>query len=300
MAAARRALLLVNPGSRQGGGDLAAVTAALRARAVEPIEERLTERGAIPGIVARHAGEIDLVIVGGGDGTLNAVVDAVVEAGLPMGVLPLGTANDFARTIGLPTDLEAACGVIADGVMRAVDVGVVNGKRFLNVASIGLGVQVARRLTGEVKRRWGVLGYAMSLRDAWRATRRFRVRVVCDGESVDLISIHLAVANGRHYGGGMVAAPDAAIDDAQLDLWSLRPMSPWRLAGLLPALRRGEHAEHPEVDALRGETIEIETERPMAINTDGELTSSTPARFTVARGALRVFAPPQSVEAAAA
>lgn len=295
----RRALLLVNPGSRQGGGDLAAVLQSLRAHGLEPIEARLTDPGATARAIAQRARDVDMAIVGGGDGTLNAVVDAIVEAGLPMGVLPLGTANDFARTLGLPSELEAACAVIADGRTRAVDLGLVNGKGFLNVASIGLGVQVARRLTGEIKRRWGILGYAMSLHDAWRATRRFRVKVTCDGDSAQLHSIHLAVANGRHYGGGMVAAPDAAIDDARLDLWSLRPMSPWRLAGLLPALRRGEHAAHPEVDAMGGETIEIETERPMPINTDGEITAATPARFTVARRALRVFAPCESVEAAA-
>lgn len=295
----RRALLVVNPRSRQGGCDLAVARAALRARGVEPTEELLAEDRRMEDLLATHAGAFDLVIVGGGDGTLNAAVDAVADAGLPLGILPLGTANDLARTLGLPLDLEAACAVIGEGRLRAIDLGVVNGKRFFNVASIGLGVNVAKRLTGATKRRWGVLGYAMGVRDAWRASRDFTVRVTCEGQSVELHSLHLAVANGRHYGGGMTAAWDAAVDDGRLDLWSLRPMSPWRLLTLLPALRRGEHGRAAEVDSMRGQVIEIETEAPMSINTDGEVTRRTPARFEVARGALQVFAPPPAVEAAA-
>jgi len=295
----KRALLLVNPRSRQGEDRLDAILEALPACGVEPVLERLGDGRDIAEIVARHAREVELVIVGGGDGTLNAAADAVVACGLPLGVLPLGTANDLARTLGLPLDLEAACGVIAAGALRRIDLGVVNGKHFFNVASLGLGVQVARRLTGDVKRRWGVLGYAMAARDAWRAARSFRVHVVCDGQATSLRSLHLAVANGRHYGGGMTAAPDASIDDGRLDLWSLRPMSPWRLVSLLPALRRGDHGADAEVDAMRGRSILVETERPMPINTDGELTTRTPARFEVAPGALAVFAPPAAVEAAA-
>ncbi len=98
----------------------------------------------------------------------------------------------------------------------------------------------------------------------------------------------------------MTAAPDAAIDDGQLDLWSLRPMSPWRLMALAPALRRGEHGRAPEVDAMRGQVIEVETSAPMPINTDGEMTARTPARFEVAHGALQVFAPLEAAAEAAA
>ena len=294
----KRALLLVNPRSRQGGGDLAAALAALPSCGIEPVLERL-EGGRLEDVVARHAGKVDFAIVGGGDGTLNAAADALVAAGLPLGILPLGTANDLARTLGLPLDLAAACAVIGQGHLRRIDLGRVNGKLFFNVASIGLGVNVAHRLTGEIKRRWGVLGYAIGVRDAWRATRAFRARVTCGGRTTSLRSIHLAVANGRHYGGGMTATPDASIDDGQLDLWSLRPMSPLRLLTLLPALRRGEHGKAPEVDVMHGEAIEVETDVPMSINTDGEVTTRTPARFEVVHDALQVFAPAQAVEAAA-
>jgi YegS/Rv2252/BmrU family lipid kinase len=296
---AKRALLLVNPRSRQGASDLAAALDALPACGVEAVVERLEGGRTAADIVRRHAGKMDLAIVGGGDGTLNAAADALVEARLPLGILPLGTANDLARTLGVPTDLAAACSVIGEGRLQSIDLGKVNGKLFFNVASIGLGVNVARRLTGEVKRRWGVLGYAIGVRDGWRATRAFRARIICDARTQAVRSIHLAVANGRHYGGGMIAAVDAAIDDGQLDLWSLRPMSPWRMLTLLPALRRGAHGDAPEVDRMRGQVIEVETDAPMPINTDGEVTARTPARFEVVRGALQVYAPAPSVEAAA-
>lgn len=285
----RRALLLVNAKSRRGEADFVTAVDLLRRHGFDLIEQSTLDAGEIPQIIRRHRETVDCVIIGGGDGTLNAAAAALSEAGLPLGILPMGTANDFARTLEVPTALPEACKIITEGVLHAVDLGSVNGKYFLNVASMGLSVECARRLTGEVKRRWGVLGYAVSAVDALKASRSFRASITRDGEHHRFRSIQIAVGNGRHYGGGLTVAEDAAIDDARLDLYSLEPQSVWKLIRLVPAMRSGRHGQWPGVDVLRGRHFRIDTNRPMRINTDGELTTRTPAEFRVIAGALSVF-----------
>lgn len=294
----RRALLVINRKSRSGDADLNAALSRLRDGGIELLEQPTNEPRTIPDLVRRHGREVDFVIAAGGDGTINAIVDAVLEIGLPLGILPLGTANDLARTLEIPSDLDGASQVILAGRRRGIDVGRVNGKHFLNVAGIGLSVEVARTLDAETKQRLGLLGYPLAVIRTLGNRRTFRARVCCDGDEVNLRSVQLSVGNGRYYGGGLTVAPDAAIDDGWLDLFSIAPTGPLRLLMLGPALKRGSHGERDEVRLLRGRRIEIETSRPMPVNTDGEVTTRTPARFDVLPGALQVLAAdPVSTEA---
>ena len=113
--------------------------------------------------------------------------------------------------------------MIAAGWTHRIDLGRVNAKHFFNVASLGLSVEVARQLDAEVKRRWGVLGYPLILWRAIRSRRAFRARIRCDGASMQVLAMQISVGNGRHYGGGMTIAADAAIDDGALDLVSVAP-----------------------------------------------------------------------------
>jgi diacylglycerol kinase (ATP) len=287
----RTALLLVNRNSRQGGIDLSRALGPLRDSGVALIDASSAGHASPGETIAAHRDKIDLVIVGGGDGTLNASAEALVEAGLPLGLLPLGTANDLARTLGLPTDLAGAAAVIARGRTRRIDLGLINGKHFFNVASLGLSTEVARELTRETKRRWGVLGYPLSL---WRVARRmrsFRADIRCDQDRGRLRSIQIWIGNGRHFGGGMTIATDAEIDDGKLDLVSLAPRSFWQLVLSSPALRWGHHHAVHRLRHWRGTEIEIRTRRPMPINTDGEVTTRTPANVRIVPEALSVYVP---------
>jgi diacylglycerol kinase (ATP) len=294
---AKRALLLVNRLSRSGDADLSAAVGCLRAAGLD-VTPFATERPQdIPTLIRAHRCRVDLVIVGGGDGSMNAAAAAVLEIGVPMAVLPLGTANDLARTLGIPSALEEACAVAANGLRHRIDLGEVNGKHFFNVASIGLSVAVARMIDAETKRRWGAAGYALTVVKALREHRPFRVRIRCDGRLLQLRSIQIAVGNGRHYGGGLTVASDAAIDDYMLDLYSIGPAGLLRLALLAPALRTGRHGEFEGVHLLRGRHIELETSRPMPVNTDGEVTTHTPAVFRTLPGALEMMVPAAFVEA---
>jgi diacylglycerol kinase (ATP) len=285
----RRALLIVNQRSRSAAVDLSSGVALLKARGIEVLEHYPARPDEIPALIRKHKNEVDLVILGGGDGTMNAGAPALLETGLPLGILPLGTANDLARTFGIPQEIVAACEIIADGRLHRVDLGWVNGVPFFNVANIGLGVRVTHSLSRELKRRWGVFAYFRAVIRAIREHKPFTVTIACDGRLERLRTIQIAIGNGRHYGGGMTIHAQAAIDDGLLHLYSLKPVPWWRLPALAIALRRGEERE--AVERFAGKEIQIETRKPMIVCADGEMATRTPARFCVIEKALQVCVP---------
>lgn len=241
--------------------------------------------------ILRRRTEIDCIVACGGDGTLNSAAQALADTGLPLGIIPAGTANDLARTLQIPTGIAEAVGVILAGQVRSIDLGEVNGRFFFNVASIGLSVELARGLTPDLKRRWGRLGYALAAIKVAVRARPFRATIATEQGTVRAITYQIAVGNGRHYGGGMTVEADAAVDDARLDLYSLELASIWQLALMLADFRKGTHGAWREVRTDCGTRFEITTARPKAVNADGELVTNTPARFAIRPAAVRVFAP---------
>ncbi|MCM0591148.1 MAG: lipid kinase [Gloeotrichia echinulata IR180] len=287
-----RALLLINRHARQGQKRLREAIDCLENLGIDLIEESTENAKHLREVILQYQHEVDLVIIGGGDGTLNAAVDALVTTELPLGILPLGTANDLARTLKIPNSLLEACKIIANGEQRRIDLGWVNGKYFFNVASLGLSVKITQRLTKEVKRRWGIFAYlATALRVIWEA-RPFSAEIRVNGESIHGRTVQIAVGNGRYYGGGMAVVHDATIDDQRLDLYSLEIEHWWQIILLLPALRQGRHINRRQVRFLQGQEIEVYTRKERPINTDGEITTHTPAHFRVIPQALAVFVPP--------
>ncbi len=287
----QRALLLINRHARRGKTALAEAIALLQSLDFVLIEESTNHPRQLSNLIRHYQDQVDLVIIGGGDGTLNAAIDGLISTQLPLGILPLGTANDLVRTLKIPTSLPEACKVIANGQIKQIDIGKVNDKYFFNVASLGLSVQITQNLTKEAKRRWGVLAYAATtLRVIWQS-RPFRAEIVLAEETIRVRTIQIAIGNGRHYGGGMVVAEDAAIDDQRLDLYSLETKQWWQILALLPTMRQGNHAILPGVRVLQGQEIEIRTSKSRPINTDGEITTRTPAKFSVMPKALAVLVP---------
>lgn len=287
----RRALLLVNRNARKGQAQLEAAISQLNALGFELLEAPTDRSSRLAETIREYRDRVDLIIVGGGDGTLNAAVEGLIEAKLPLGILPLGTANDLARTLGIPSTLPEACQVIANGNKQQIDLGWVNGKYFFNVASLGLSVQITRGLTKTAKRRWGVFAYAATAFQVLWKSRRFKAEIVCDGRSQKVKTVQIAVGNGRYYGGGMAVAEDAAIDDERLDLYSLEIDHWWQMALALPALRRGTHTQSRWVQSWQGKEIFVYVPKAKSINTDGEITTTTPAHFKVVPKALTVLVP---------
>lgn len=290
-AVTRPALLIVNPHSRRGADAAGLVADALERAGVPVLRRDCADAGKLPGLIREMAGEVGRVVIGGGDGTMNAAAPGLVGTGLPFGIIPLGTANDLARTLDIPPDPAAAAQVIAAGRLRRIDLGEVNGHLFFNVASIGFGVDLTRALTRDSKRRWGALGYVVAGLRALGRLRPFSVEIIEGGTTHRSRTVHVAVGNGRHYGGGMTMSEDASIDDGRLDLYSLEVESLWRLLLLAPALRSGRHHAWAEIRTLSGDEFELRTRRPRSVNTDGEITTRTPARFRVLRGALEMYVP---------
>jgi YegS/Rv2252/BmrU family lipid kinase len=252
-------------------------------------------REALPQAILGNKDKIDCVVIAGGDGTLNAAAPGLLQSGLPLGIVPAGTANDLARTLGIPDDPIEALDVIARGEERRIDLGRVNDELFFNVASIGLSVALARAMSSQAKRRFGRLSYALAAMRVIARARPFSALIVSEGDVAPVKTLQVAVGNGRYYGGGNAVEKSAEIDDGHLDLYSLEVNHVWKLAWMAPSFRSGAHGAFKEVRAVRGRNFEIHTRRPRRVNADGEILTTTPAKFSVLPKAIRVFAPPPSV-----
>ena len=290
--APRRALLVANPGSRRGSVALQPVEAAFAAAGVTLLPVESSPRETLTARLVAQAGEADLILAVGGDGTVNSIAAAAYRTGLPVGLIPAGTANDLARTLGLPLDPAAAAQVILAGRQTPIDLGEVNGTFFFNVASLGLSVKLADKLSSTSKKRWGRLGYLWALLRALAEARPFSAAITAeDGHTIVVKTLQIAVGNGRHYGGGMVVEQGAEINDGQLDLYSLEFKAVWKLLTIAGSFPTGRHGLSPEVRTLRGRQFKIATRRPRPINMDGELLGATPAVVTVHPAALRMIVP---------
>lgn len=293
-----RALLIVNPESRRGAG-VELDEGVERLRRAGMTVEQLTSHDVEESreAVRQRRDSIDLVILGGGDGTMRSMADTLLDCGLALGVLPLGTANDLARSIGVPEPLDEAFEVLARNHRRWIDVGEVNGHRFFNVANIGFGVQVTRELDREVKKRWGVFSYLRAFCRAIARRDRFTVAMTLDGEDIRLRSMQLAVGNGRYYGGGNVIHEQAGIDNGLLCLYSIRPLHVREFLLLAPLLRSGRYSADRRIYCAMGRDIRISTgSRRMDIHADGEPLTHTPARFRISPAALEVVAPDDAAD----
>ncbi len=290
---ARSALLLVNHKARQGRLKFDAVREALTAGGLKLVDASGDQARDLSTVIRNHRDRVDLVIIGGGDGTLHHALEGLVDTQLPLGILPLGTANDLARTLKLPTDLLAACDVILQGQTALIDLGQVNGKLFANVASIGLAVQVTQRLKREAKSRWGVLAYLFAaLQSLWHS-RPFLAEIDTETGRSSARTIQVTIGNGRSYGGGMTVDESATAQDGVLHLFSLEIERWWQIIPLIPALRNGTLRSAAQVRTLCGKHFDLRTpNRTRRLIADGEFVCNTPARFECLPRAIKVFMPP--------
>ncbi|MHB8145659.1 MAG: diacylglycerol/lipid kinase family protein [Vulcanimicrobiaceae bacterium] len=238
------------------------------------------------------SGDMAGVVIGGGDGTISLALPALIERGLPVGVLPLGTANDFARSIGV-ADLTVACDAIAAGHTRIVDLGIVGDRPFLNVVAIGLPAQAARELTAERKRRFGMLAAIAAAPGIALRRRTFMLKAMTGDQSLRARCEAVLVGVGRYVGGLPVSYED--IDDGELHLMACRALTlpeALRLA-LSTVLRR--LPEDEQIIERAAPSMTVETSVPMDVAVDGDICAKTPIDLRIMPGALRVFAPAASM-----
>jgi YegS/Rv2252/BmrU family lipid kinase len=286
-----KALLIANTHSRRGAELVGPAVARMLQSGLDVTASDAGSRDALAELILSRARSCDLVILVGGDGTINAAAPALIATGLPLGIIPAGTANDLARTLGIPDDVDGAAQVIAEGFRRSVDVGNVNGHYFFNVASIGLSVDLTRVLTRDFKRRYGKAGYALATLRTLARARPFHATIASADKSLQVKTLQIAVGNGRYYGGGNAIEKSAAIDDQHLDLYSLEFARAWKLALLARSFRYGEHGAWDEVRAIRAKEFDVLTRTPRPVNADGEIVTTTPAHFRIEPDAVTVFCP---------
>jgi YegS/Rv2252/BmrU family lipid kinase len=288
----RRYLLLVNPsaGGGRAGELLPRVEAAMAATGLEHRTVMTTgiEHGCEQALAAAAAGEIPVVM--SGDGLIGQVGGVLAEGEVPMGVIPGGRGNDFARVLGIPTEPAGAVAVLAGGATREIDVGVVDGKRFLCIASCGFDSE-ANRIANEAKRIKGNLVYAYAALRALISWKPATFTLTIGGERVQATGYSVGACNSKAYGGGMFVAPDAEIDDGLLDIEASGNVGKLRFLRGLGKIFDGEHREILEVRTWRAPEVRIEADRPFDVYADGDKIAELPATVSLLPRALRVIVP---------
>jgi YegS/Rv2252/BmrU family lipid kinase len=227
----------------------------------------------------------------GGDGLIAAVAEAVSREDGILGILPGGRGNDLARALGIPRDPAEACSVLAHGTISRLDLGQVGPRTFIGIASCGFD-SIANRIANDATLIRGNLVYAYGALRAlagWRPAT-FTVRID-DGEGRDITGFTVAVANSNYYGGGMMLAPAADLQDGMLDVVIIRDMRRLRFLRLLPTVFRGAHVRVAEVETLRAHQVEISASRPFTMFADGDPIAELPVTVRIISSAVRAILP---------
>jgi diacylglycerol kinase (ATP) len=270
-----------------------------RIRHLPDVEVRLTARKGDAARFARTALRkgCEMIVAAGGDGTLNEVVNGIGanRSRVRLGLIPLGTGNDFARTLGIPTDLDEAIAVLAAGHTRASDLVRVTSDRvryFVNVSAGGFSGLVNEKLTPKMKKTWGPLAYLRGALAALPELRAYRTKVsLGKGNRFSLSLYNVVIANGRYVAGGRLIAPEASIDDGLLDIILVRERSAAELALLAAQVALGKHLSSDAIVFRRAAKVTVNSKPGMWFNVDGELVGNDPAKFEVLPRALQFVVP---------
>lgn len=291
MTEIKSAALVVNAMSRKGQKMFEQACAAMEglpypvdAHAVEnPDNLEDTVRAAL-------AKKPDLLILGGGDGTMSGLVDLMVGHDVILGVLPLGTANSFARTLGIPLDIAGAVEVIRTGAPRRIDLGMIDGDYFANCAAMGISPKIAETVPHRLKKYLGRAGYL-----GWAAYQFLRFRpftlIVGEGDAAERMRVvEVRISNGPYH-GGMELIESAEVDSGEIVVQAVCGHVKRRLIGNWFAHAIKHEARHEEVREFRGKALRVDTIPKLPISIDGEVLAHTPVMAKIAAGVIRVMAP---------
>ena len=289
----RRVALLCNPSA--GGGRAARllphVEASLRELGVDFHTEvtRDLEHGRELARAAARAGETPVTL--SGDGLIGAVAGVLREhPGSVLGILPGGRGNDTARVLGIPSELAAACAVVAHGVEREVDAGDVDGRTFIGIASLGFDSD-ANRIANAAPKRLGKGVYVYATLRALLKWKPACFELSLDGEALRSTGYSVAACNSKCYGGGMLLAPDAELDDGQLDVVLIADIPRREFLATLPKVFKARHVDNPAIRILRARELRVDADRPFVVYADGDPIGATPCTIRIVPRALRILVP---------
>lgn len=288
----KQAILVINAMSRRGADVFAEVRDKLVAAGVELIEAHAVHEpdemeATVKGAIARAP----MVILGGGDGSLSTNVDFFMGEDTVFAVVPLGTANSFAGTLGIPKDIDSAIAVIACGERKRIDLGCIDGDFFVNAAAIGLSPLIAETVPHKLKRYLGMVGYLIwAVRIAFKF-RPFRMTVEHDDGRRDKVwATEARIANGTHH-GGIELVESQTLDSGEIVIQAVTGTSLWGLAWSWFATLFKLQSRHGTTQEFRGRKMILKTRPRLNISIDGEIAARTPVTVSVARGAIEVAAP---------
>ena len=298
------AVLIVNTKSRRGKLWFKQACETLPKMGVSLREAvALKDPSRLPALVEREiACGAERVIVGGGDGTLSAAAKHFLGKETIFGVLPFGTGNQFARDLHIATNVEAACRVIAEGKIMPIDVGTVGEDIFLTVTTAGITTQIARSLTPDTKKRYGIFAYAFAVRQALYKTQPFTAHIETPDETFDCRTVQVVIGNGRYHAGPFLLSAKAAINDGFLNGYALTDTSRLGLVRFALAMMSGRQEQAPGVHLFRAKSVKLATTPVQKVIVDGEELTKTPITIGQKLAAIRVmvpqdFNPEQEVEA---
>jgi YegS/Rv2252/BmrU family lipid kinase len=290
----RDACLLVNPSA--GGGKAArvlpAVEAELRRLGVAFRTERTRSLEHAAELARAAAGRGEAVVTLNGDGLVGSVVGVLRDVpGALLGVLPGGRGNDFARVLGIPLEPVLACAVLADGEARDLDIGEVDGRSFIGIASLGFDSD-ANRIANEAPAWLGSQVYTYGALRALLAWKHATFTLEADGRTRTVRGWSVGAANSKAYGGGMYAAPDAELDDGLLDIVSCGACSKLHfLLGIMPKVFKGTHVQEDTVEVFRAAEIRVSADRPFTVYADGDPIGELPVTIRAVPHAVKVLCP---------
>ncbi|MBA2467270.1 MAG: diacylglycerol kinase [Sphingomonas sp.] len=288
----KQAILIVNAMSRRGEAAFEEVRDKLELAGVELIDcHAVTDPEKMDQIVIDAVARAPMVIVGGGDGSLSSNVDHFVGKNTVFAVLPLGTANSFARTLCLPLDLDGAVDVIANGQRKRIDLGIIDGDYFANAAALGLSPMIADTVPHALKKYLGMAGYLLWAARVAFKFRPFRLRITLDdGTLVKSWATEARIANGTHH-GGVELVESQELDSGDIVIQAVTGKSlaglAWSWFATLFKLRRRDLT----TTEWRGKKLRLEARPRQKISIDGEIAARTPVTIEVAQGAIEVAAP---------
>jgi len=241
-----------------------------------------------------------LLVVFGGDGTVHEVVNGIAgREGVDLAVVPRGTGWDFARTHGIPKRVDDALRIARDGQARAFDLGratyqadgVEETAWFANAGSVGMSGAVAAKANRTTKALGAKTSYLLALGAVFARWHNVQLDVNVDGEARSGPMEDVIVAIGRYQAGGMMVTPDAEPDDGLFDVLLIQDITKPEVLRALPKIYRGKHLPHPKAEVLRGRVVEVDAGEPLPVQLDGEQPGTTPARFEIVPGAVRLRVP---------
>lgn len=226
-----------------------------------------------------------IVVAAGGDGTINEVVNGLAGSKTALGVLPVGTMNVFATELGLPNDLEEAWEIIEAGYTRAIDLGQVNDKYFVQLAGVGIDAQVVERTSSEFKKNFGPLSYVIN---AAQIAAQKPPRLIVESDGVTREGSFVLVGNGRYYGMPLKVFKDARLDDGLLDVIVAQNTSHLDLIRYFTGVVTGTHTDFQDIAYFHARELKVTSPDDVPIEVDGELAGKLPATFRIAPHGLNV------------